>query len=442
MVMKKSVFIILMLVRFAYAKPAVDPFEADIQPAVFSVTLVMIHDVVDPPLASRYYAYCMLGADAIVSKFNKAVAYPSSYIKSFPAITIKENNKAYNYQVAAIYCIYESGKNLLPSGYLLEEKQAAYLTKLKASGIDTNIINQSVAVAKEVSAQIVNYSRTDNYSRLSTLRGYSPKKGDEYWFPTPPGYFEAVQPHWTTIRPMVIDSSTQFIPPPLIQFSKDSASNFHALAMEVYHALNTKDSTERVEIANYWDCNPFNLSTAGHMSIGFKKMSPGGHWMNIAAIASEQAKIGFDKSIQVQTITAITLMDAFISCWDEKYRSNRIRPETYINRYIDVTWTPILQTPPFPEYTSGHSMISSAAAAVLTYLLGDNFSFTDDSEVMFELPPRTFHSFQQAANEAALSRLYGGIHFRDSVENGQVAGKKVGEYVVGTIKKAGIKGGG
>jgi hypothetical protein len=239
---------------------------------------------------------------------------------------------------------------------------------------------------------------------------------------------------------MIMDSSTQFIPPKLIQFSKDSSSNFYALAMEVYHALHAKDSVERVEIANFWDCNPFNLSTAGHMAIGFKKMSPGGHWMNIAAIASLKAKIGFDKSIQVQAITAVTLMDAFISCWDEKYRSNRIRPETYINRYIDVKWQPILQTPPFPEYTSGHSMISGAAAAVLTYLLGDNFSFTDDSEVMFELQPRTFHSFKEAAAEAAISRLYGGIHFRDSVENGEVAGKAVGDYVVEKIKAAGVKG--
>src|SRR4030095_621407 len=139
----------------------------------------------------------------------------------------------------------------------------------------------------------------------------------------------------------------------------------------------------RVEIANFWDCNPFNLSNAGHMSIGFKKMSPGGHWMNIAAIASRQTNIGFDKLIQVQTIVAITLMYAFISCWDEKYRSNRIRPETYINRYIDVTWEPLLQTPPFPEYTSGHSVISNASAVSLTRLYGDNFAFTDTTEVEY-----------------------------------------------------------
>lgn len=435
--MKKTVFILLMLTKIAHAKPY--SFEADIQPAIFSVTLVMMHDVVDPPLASRYYSYCILGADAIVSRFNKDVADPSLYIKSFPVINIKEDKKSYNYQVAALYCIYETGKALLPSGYRLQEEETKYVEKLRQEKFSEDIIKQSIVVAEEVSAQIVAYSRTDNYSKLSTLRGYTPKKGDEYWYPTPPAYFEAVQPHWTTIRPMVMDSATQFIPPKLIQFSKDSASKFYASAIEVYHALNAKDSIERVEIANFWDCNPFNLSTAGHMAIGFKKMSPGGHWMNIAAIASHKANIGFDRSIQVQTVTAITLMDAFISCWDEKYRSNRIRPETYINRYIDVRWTPILQTPPFPEYTSGHSMISSAAAAVLTYLLGDNFSFTDDSEVMFELQPRTFHSFREAAAEAAISRLYGGIHFRDSVENGQVAGKAVGEYVVRKIKKAGIK---
>lgn len=437
--MKKSVFLLLMLVRFAYAKPAVDSLEADIQAAVFSITLVMIHDVVDPPLASRYYSYCLLGADAIVSKFNKDVPDPSSYIKSFPAVTIKEDRKTYDHQLAALYCIYEIGKALLPSGYLLQDKQDAFINELKNEKLPGSIIQQSVAVAEEVSKQIVDYSRTDNYFKLSTLRGYTPKKGDEYWYPTPPGYFEAVQPHWTTIRPMVMDSSTQFIPPPLVQFSKDSTSKFHMLAMEVYHALDAKDSVERIAIANFWDCNPFNLSNAGHMSIGFKKMSPGGHWMNIAAVACNKSRIGFDRSIQVQTITAITLMDAFISCWDEKYRSNRIRPETYINRYIDVHWTPILQTPPFPEYTSGHSMISGAAAEVLTYLLGENFSFTDDSEVMFELEPRTFRSFKEAAAEAAISRLYGGIHFRDSVENGQVGGQAVGKYVVEKIKQAGVK---
>ena len=161
--------------------------------------------------------------------------------------------------------------------------------------------------------------------------------------------------------------------------------------------------------------------------------------MNIATIASEKAKLDFDKTIQVSTLVGITLMDGFISCWDEKYRSNRIRPETYINRYIDVKWQPLLQTPPFPEYTSGHSVISTASAELLSYLLGNEFSFTDDTEVMFELQPRTFSSFRHAADEAAISRLYGGIHYRDAIEQGQVEGRAVGNFIVEHLKVVGVK---
>jgi hypothetical protein len=174
------------------------------------------------------------------------------------------------------------------------------------------------------------------------------------------------------------------------------------------------------------------------MSIGFKKISPGGHWMNITGIAAKKASLSFDNAVVLHTLVSITLVDAFISCWDEKYRSNRIRPETFINRYIDLHWQPLLQTPPFPEYTSGHSVISTAAAEVLSYQLGDHFSFTDDSEEMFEIKARTFQSFRQAAEEAAISRLYGGIHFRDAIVNGQAQGKAVGLKTIEKIKLAGI----
>lgn len=161
--------------------------------------------------------------------------------------------------------------------------------------------------------------------------------------------------------------------------------------------------------------------------------------MNITNIATSKAKLTFEKAVMVQSLVAMTLMDAFISCWDEKYRSSRIRPETFINRHINVHWQPLLQTPPFPEYTSGHSVISTAVAELLTYLLGDGFTFTDNTEVLFELPEREFKSFRQAASEAAISRLYGGIHYRDAIENGQQQGKAIGEFVVNRLKKAGVK---
>jgi membrane-associated phospholipid phosphatase len=136
----------------------------------------------------------------------------------------------------------------------------------------------------------------------------------------------------------------------------------------------------------------------------------------------------------IHTITALSLHDAFISCWDEKYRGNRIRPETVINRYIDEKWQPLIQTPPFPEYPSGHSVISSAAAVVLTHFFGDHFSFTDSTEKYIGLDPRHFSSLNAAANEACISRLYGGIHFRDAIENGALQGKEIGNFIIGELK--------
>jgi hypothetical protein len=166
------------------------------------------------------------------------------------------------------------------------------------------------------------------------------------------------------------------------------------------------------------------------MAIGLKKISPGGHWMGITGIACKKADISLDSAILIHTMVALTLHDAFISCWQEKYVSDRIRPETAINKMMDPYWRPVLQTPPFPEYTSGHSVVSAAAAVVLTYMLGDVFSFTDTSEIYFGLPARDFSSFYEASNEAAVSRLYGGIHFRDACDDGVLQGKKVGKFAI------------
>jgi membrane-associated phospholipid phosphatase len=140
--------------------------------------------------------------------------------------------------------------------------------------------------------------------------------------------------------------------------------------------------------------------------------------------------------MEINTVLSVTLMDGFICCWDEKYRSNRVRPETAIRKYIDPTWKPLLQTPPFPEYLSGHSTISTAAALILTDYFGENFQYTDSVEVRFGLPPRSFTSFKQAAQEAAVSRFYGGIHFKDAIDNGVTQGARVGEWILHKINRS------
>jgi len=134
--------------------------------------------------------------------------------------------------------------------------------------------------------------------------------------------------------------------------------------------------------------------------------------------------------VYANTITSIAIFDAFISCWDEKYRSNLIRPETLINKTIDKNWRPLLQTPPFPEYTSGHSVVSGASATILTSIFGDDFSFTDNTELPYGLPVRNFNSFNTAAKEAAVSRLYGGIHYRAAIDNGLEQGIDIGKHIL------------
>ncbi|MBC7571981.1 MAG: vanadium-dependent haloperoxidase [Spirosoma sp.] len=435
--MTRLLLLFLTLATVAQAKPAPRPVEAYLQPTVFALTMVMIHDVASPPAASRFYAYCLLGAHDLVAQNAKNITSPTRFVRDFAPAPLAKTEK-YDYRLAALYSILETGRLLLPSGYRLEDDQKKLLAQLKENGYSQAIIDASVRVAQTEASRVMAYAATDNYRLLSARTRYRPAKGDGYWYPTPPGYIEAIEPHWRTIRPMLLDSCNQFKPTPPVAFSKDTTSAFFALAREVYDTGNALTDEQRA-VAAYWDCNPFAINTSGHMMIGFKKISPGGHWLNIAALAVERAKTPFDRAVLVQSVAAMTLMDAFISCWDEKYRSNRIRPETVINRYINPRWQPLLQTPPFPEYTSGHSVISTAVAEVLTYMLGPDFAFTDNTEIIFDLPERQFTSFRQAAQEAAISRLYGGIHYRDAIENGQTQGSAIGSFVVQKLKKAGIK---
>jgi membrane-associated phospholipid phosphatase len=166
------------------------------------------------------------------------------------------------------------------------------------------------------------------------------------------------------------------------------------------------------------------------MLFATKKLSLGGHWINITKICCIKSSATLVKSAAAYLYTAIALYDGFIACWYVKYRDNLIRPETFINANIDAHWKPLLQTLPFPEYPSGHSVISTAAAIILTGFFGENFSFADDTEVPYGLPVRHFKSFMAAANEAAISRFYGGIHFKDAIVNGQKLGKEIGDYIV------------
>lgn len=400
---------------------------------VFYLSEVMLHDVTSPPAASRVYAYATLGALQAASLAKGRVPELNKKLHTDPAVRSAALPRKIDISFCSNYALLEVGRALMPSGYLLDDKKKALKEYFRKSGkYSERELTQQVRFAMEVASQVIAYARTDGYNKLSTYTRYTPKKGEGYWYPTPPAYMGAVEPEWRTVRPFFLDSAAQFAPAAPAPFSTDTTDSFYRQMKEVYE-VGTSLTQKQMEIANFWDCNPFAVSFTGHMAIGLKKISPGGHWMGITGIACREAGISLDSAIFVHAVVATTLHDAFISCWTEKFRSHRIRPETAINKYLDSEWRPLLQTPPFPEYSSGHSVVSSAASVVLTYLLGDNFKFTDTSEVYFGLPERTFNSFNEAANEAAMSRLYGGIHFRDACEEGLAQGGEVGQFVLNTL---------
>jgi hypothetical protein len=244
---------------------------------------------------------------------------------------------------------------------------------------------------------------------------------------------DGIEPHWKEIRTMVIDSSNQFAPKDPLPFNLTKGSLFQKQLMEVFEVTNQLNE-EQVEIAKFWDCNPYVTHHRGHAMFATKKITPGGHWIGITAIATRQAKSTFDETVNAYANVSIALFDGFISCWDEKWDTLIVRPETLINQYYDEEWLPLLQTPPFPEYTSGHSVISRAAAVTLTDLYGDNFAFTDTTELLYGLPERKYNSFFHASDEAAISRLYGGIHYMMAIEEGVNQGHAVGSYVVDRLQ--------
>ncbi len=439
--MKRSTLIRLLLfslffiVSSCYKKNQPELTNRDVGKVISQMSDLMVHDVTNPPLAARFFAYTCLTGYEIVSENDKHIKSMQGVLNEYPVIRIPKQIAGYNYQLSAVLAMMETAGKLQPSGSLLLKYEETFLDSCRRIGFSDEVIDSSKHYAQFISTKILAYAKADKYRQINNYPRYKPKHTPGSWDLTPPAYLLPVEPYFSTIRSLTIDSAAQFVANPPIPFSTDKKSAFYQYLLLNYTKSGNGLSQEEKNIANFWDCNPFNVQNEGHMLIGLKKISPGAHWMGITGIACNQAKTSFSKTVEVNTVVAIGLLDCFICCWGDKYRTNRIRPETAIRRYIDPNWKPLLQTPPFPEYTSGHSVVSSTSAVILTHYFGDNFHYTDDVEVNFGIPPRHFNSFIQAAKEAAISRFWGGIHFMDAVNNGVIQGTKVGNWVINKVGK-------
>lgn len=433
-----SVLVILLLFAFSctpkHEQQKLDAyFENGLPRYNRALTDVIVSDIFTPPVASRIYAYPNIAAYEGIRFMDSSKVSLVGQLNGLGSLPLPDKTKKYYYPLVSMVAFTNVGEALVFDLEKVDAIEKEVLQKVQDIGIDKQIYDNSVAFGEELSRAILAWASKDGYLRRTALPRYSVSDNPGRWRPTPPDYMEAIEPHWNTLRPFTLSSAGQFDPGAPTAFDQNKNSRFHQEAMEVYKTVKELDSNQ-LDIAKFWDCNPNISTTKGHVMYFQQQISPGGHWVHIAAQVLEQENADYVKAAETMALTSIAVADAFISCWDQKYKSTLTRPETYINNYIDSDWMPILQTPAFPEHTSGHSVASNAAATVLTHIFGDNYGFVDATEVPYGLPKRSFTSFIQASEEAAISRLYGGIHYRPAIELGITQGKQVGQHVLKKIK--------
>jgi len=388
----------------------------------------VMEDLFTPPIASRIYVYPNIAFYECIRRDDLSLPTLTGKLNGLKELPALPTDKKIDNFIAACASFSYVAQSLVGTEYKIENWRKAFTDSLLQNG-DAALINNSVQYGHLVADSIIAWTKRDNYLKSRAMVRYviTHKPGD--WQPTPLDYAQGLEPHWNTIRPLTMTAASQFSPKEKLLFSMDKRSMFYKTMMASYNIINNLDTVQKA-IALYWDDNPNVSVNIGHLNYFIHKISPAGHWMMIVKQACEQKNVSITKSSQAYALTAIGMFDAFIACWDEKYKINLIRPITIINRVVDRNWVPFIQTPPFPEFTSGHSVVSNSASAILTSLLGDNVTFTDRTEIPFGQGTRTFNSFFEASIQSSTSRVYGGIHYPETARISIGQGRAIGNYVV------------
>lgn len=392
-----------------------------------ALELDIVHDFFSPPVASRVYLYPNIAVHEVFfqnTDFSKSLQNLRADIPQLPEITKKELT-----QLASFFVFCKISKTLIYTS----ENIAKIEDKLRGLILNSSDLSYLEDYAEQCAQTLLDWMKKDGYPETRNMKSFELSHSPGSWQPTPPDYMDALEPNWHTIKPFLLDSASLFrlgSPP---TFSLDKNSIFYGELMDVYN-YGGYNAEEDDTIAKYWDCNPFVINHDGHVSYANKKLTPGGHWLSIARIVAIKEKLDFEKTVTLYTYLTIGIFDSFISCWESKYHYNYIRPITVIKEHINSNWNAKIVNPNFPEYPSGHSVVSRTSAEILTYLIGDSYQFTDNSEVPYGLGKRTFQSFFEASDEAAISRLRGGIHFMSAIDSGRVQGHKIGTTLIDKIK--------
>jgi hypothetical protein len=427
-------FLVALLFSFGACQPTGKPLSKremanDFHAANNKLTEVIIYDIFTPPVAARIYAYSNLAAYEAMRGDDPKMASMAGKINGFSAVP--PPSEAICRPLAGIAAFLAVARNLTFSTQYFDELEANFLDKYRAS-VAPDVFVRSLKFGEITAANVLNFASSDQYKPTRGLR-YTLKKTPGSWQPTPPNYADAVEPNWGKMRPFALDSAGQFKISPPFGYNLAKKSPFWQELAAVY-SISKKLTEDEKRVAWFWDDNAFVAEAQGHAMLASKKMTPGGHWLAIAQKQCLAHDFSAAESAQVSFLVSAALFDGFIGCWKIKYETHRVRPETVINEHLDKDWQPFLQTPPFPEFPSGHSTISAASAEVLTAFFGENVAFTDSTEYVFGHGVGHFSSFRAAADEASRSRVLGGIHYKSGCEQGLILGEKIGKQVLEKLK--------
>ena len=391
--------------------------EQQFRPTTFALSEAMLRERTNAPNASRYFAYALLAGYETTARYQAKVSTLNGVLRGMPMILSYSPADSVFYPFASLYAILETGRQLLPSGYTLAQQQVQLEQLFRQNGLPESAIRYSKTAAGDISNLILEYANADGYSRLTNRPTYPAANTPGSW--TVEGA-PAVEPYWAYLRPFLLESAQQFAGTAPAPYDLNAGSPYLALVQEVFEVRRTM-VPEQYTVANFWACDP-----NGAVQPDISHITPPGRWINICGLACEQQRLPFISTITTHTLLALGMADAVIACWEGKYRNNRARPQTVINQVLDPNWRPVLVAPAYPANPSLHCVVASVAAELLSRTLGENIPVVDNTEQIYGVPPRQYPSFRLAAEEAAWSRLFAGLQFRDGIISGQELGRKVG----------------
>jgi len=392
-----------------------------------TINEAIIQDGFSPPVASRIYAYCNLAAYEAFYFNSENKLKTETFLNDYSPDFNQSVGGQFDPDLSMLVAFSDVALEMVYRDFIIKKYYQEGLDYYR-NKLDETTFNTSLFVGQAVAKYVLKYASKDMYNEYRSYPLYEIIGKPWSWEPTPPIYGTAIEPHFGKLRPFVYKDIKTIEIKEVNKFDTIKGSDFYNMNLEVYEAGKNITKNQK-EIAMHWDGDPMPpYRRLNHINIIKRQLNPIGHFLGIGRILSHKLKESKEQAVENYMRISLACADAMIGCWDKKYKYNLIRPHTYINRYIDVSWDPLLITPLFPEYPSAHSCLAGAAVGVMINLFSDTVSFVDNTGIDYGKPLRSFDKLSDAAKECALSRLYAGVHYKLAIYEGLSMGETVANY--------------